>query len=205
MTIQNRLYSNWDSSSMPRRRVLTDAQITVLFARPATEADLIRHYTLSPDDLAVIARRRAPHNRLGFALQLCALRYPARRRRRCPCRAGGPVRAGGEPVDGAAPESAAPARRRAILAVTVNDTITRLTDETIGLFDRLIGRLFRRAERRAAVELHNNARAINDNLRLFAKIGGALIAEAARLLPASERIGLGAAGGRRFADRRPPN
>lgn len=69
----------------------------------------------------------------------------------------------------------APARRRAILAVTVNDTITRLTDETIGLFDRLIGRLFRRAERRAAVELHNNARAINDKLRLLAKIGDALI------------------------------
>lgn len=63
---------------MPRRRVLTDAQITTLFALPTAEADLIRHYTLGPDDQAVIARRRRPHNRLGFALQLCALRYPGR-------------------------------------------------------------------------------------------------------------------------------
>ena len=63
---------------MPRRRVLTEAQLNALFALPTTEADLIRHYTLSPGDLAVIARRRGPHNRLGFALQLCALRHPGR-------------------------------------------------------------------------------------------------------------------------------
>ena len=40
---------------MPRRRVLTEAQLNALFALPTTEADLIRHYTLSPDDMAVIA------------------------------------------------------------------------------------------------------------------------------------------------------
>jgi TnpA family transposase len=61
---------------MPRRRVLTPTQFDALLALPTREADLIRHYTLSPDDLAVIARRRRPYNRLGFALQLCALRYP---------------------------------------------------------------------------------------------------------------------------------
>lgn len=32
---------------MPRRRVLTDAQITALFALPTAEADLIRHYTMT--------------------------------------------------------------------------------------------------------------------------------------------------------------
>lgn len=63
---------------MPRRRVLTTTQLDSLLALPSGEGDLIRHYTLSPDDLAVIARRRRPHNRLGFALQLCALRYPGR-------------------------------------------------------------------------------------------------------------------------------
>lgn len=90
----------------------------------------------------------------------------------------------------------APARRRAILAVTVNDTITRLTDETIGLFDRLIGRLFRRAERRAAVEHHNNARAINDKLRLLAKIGDALLRRVGPLfLDAFEFQGVGAVSG----------
>jgi len=63
---------------MPRRRVLTARQLEALFALPTAGADLIRHFTLSPEDLAVIARRRQPHNRLGFALQLCALRFPGR-------------------------------------------------------------------------------------------------------------------------------
>lgn len=63
---------------MPRRRMLTTAQLEALLALPTEEADLIRHYTLDPDDHADIARRRGEHNRLGFALQLCALRYPGR-------------------------------------------------------------------------------------------------------------------------------
>ena len=339
---------------MPRRRALSESQLNALLALPTAEADLIRHYTLGPDDLAIVARRRRPHNRLGFALQLCALRYPGRLIRpgevipqavvsfvadqldldpeglagyaeRAPTRydhldalrdayglrtfaqpdhrelsawlapiamttvsgvtvaealmgelrrrgvaAPGPTvierlvatallqaernaaagvnaaltpeqrtaldalleihpgttvsslvwarQSPGAPgrrslarmidqirhlrrigilsgaADGVQAErvgrfvregsrltaqhlrALASVRRRAILAVTVNDTITRLTDEAIGLFDRLIGRLFRRAERRAAFELHNDARAINDKLRLLAKIGDALIA-----------------------------
>lgn len=338
---------------MPRRRVLTDAQITALVALPITEADLIRHYTLGPDDLAVIARRRRPHNRLGFALQLCALRYPGRlirpgelvprtvvtflaeqldidpdaltdyatraptrydhldalrdafgfrtfsqpdhrelsawlmpialatvsaitvaealmaelRRRRIAAPGTTTVehmvatallqaerhtattldgtllpehraalnalldnhtgtavsslawarQTPGAPghrsmarlVDqlwqlrqvGIAPAATdgihadrirqlaragrrltaqhlralSPLRRHAILIVTVLDTITRLTDEAIGLFDRLIGRMFRRAERRAAANLQTNARSLNDKVRLLAKLGDALI------------------------------
>ena len=39
-----------------------------------------------------------------------------------------------------------PLRRRAILVATVLDTITRLTDDTVALFDRAVGRMFRRAE-----------------------------------------------------------
>lgn len=61
---------------MPRRRVITDAQLEALLALPTTGPDLIRHYTLGPADLAVTARRRRPHNRLGFAIRLCALRFP---------------------------------------------------------------------------------------------------------------------------------
>lgn len=338
---------------MPRRRVLTQIQLDALLALPSGEADLIRHYTLSPDDLAVIARRRRPHNRLGFALQLCALRHPGRL-----IRPGEPVslkvvRFLGEQLDidsdaiddyaaraptrydqldalrrrygfrsfsqpdhrelsswlgpiamttvsgvtvaealmvelrrrgiaapgvsviermvatallgaerrvadqltrglshsqraaldalleihpdttlsslawarqppsapghrslarlieqlehlreiGLDPEARAavhadrlkrlaqegarltaqhlralsPARRRAILLVTVLDTMERLTDDAIGIFDRLIGRLFRRAERRASNELQQNARTINEKLRLLAQLGDALL------------------------------
>jgi hypothetical protein len=39
-----------------------------------------------------------------------------------------------------------PLRRRATLVVTVLDTITRLTDDTVALFDRAVGRILRRAE-----------------------------------------------------------
>lgn len=63
---------------MPRRSVLTDTQTEALFGLPTAEADLIRHYTLSPAEIAVVARWRRSHNRLGFAVQLCALRYPGR-------------------------------------------------------------------------------------------------------------------------------
>lgn len=69
----------------------------------------------------------------------------------------------------------APTRRRAILVVTVLEAITRLTDDTVGMFDRLIGGLFRRAERRAAEALQVNARVINEKLRLLAKLGEALL------------------------------
>jgi TnpA family transposase len=63
---------------MPRRRVLTDAQREALLALPTRETDLIRHWTLGTADLAVVERRRGHHNRLGFALQLCAFRFPDR-------------------------------------------------------------------------------------------------------------------------------
>ena len=338
---------------MPRRRAITDAQLEALLALPTAEPDLIRHYTLSPADLAVIARRRRPHNRLGFAIQLCALRFPGRLlqpgevvprevlvfvadqldlppdvladyaarpqtrydqldalysvygfqaftrpdqrelaqwllpvaltttsgaalagllleelRRRAIAAPGpsvierlvatallkaerhvdrqidasltGPQRDALEALleihadtalsvlawtrqaTGLAGHRAlarlidqlvrlrslvidpsilegihtdrrrvlmregmrlsaqhlktlAPLRRRAILAVTAVELITRLTDEAIGMFDRLIGGLFRRAERRAAEALQANARAINDKIRLLARLGDALI------------------------------
>jgi hypothetical protein len=63
---------------MPRRAVLSEEQRAALLALPDDETILVQHWTLSHDDLAVIVRRRRPHNRLGFAIQLCALRYPGR-------------------------------------------------------------------------------------------------------------------------------
>ena len=63
---------------MPRRQILTERQRSALFDLPTDEASLLRHYILSDDDLAHIRERRRPRNRFGFALQLCALRYPGR-------------------------------------------------------------------------------------------------------------------------------
>ena len=63
---------------MPRRHILTKRQRHALLALPTEEASLLKHYTLAEDDLEHIGHRRQRHNRLGFALQLCALRYPGR-------------------------------------------------------------------------------------------------------------------------------
>lgn len=38
----------------------------------------MHHYTLADDDIAHIHSRRRPENQMGFALQLCAFRYPGR-------------------------------------------------------------------------------------------------------------------------------
>lgn len=63
---------------MPRRQILTDRQRSALLDLPTEEASLLRFYTLADDDLEHIHQRRRPENRIGFALQLCALRYPGR-------------------------------------------------------------------------------------------------------------------------------
>ena len=67
-------------------------------------------------------------------------------------------------------------RRRATLVATVLETKVRLTDDAVDLFDRLMGRLFRRAEAREAIAFQHDKRAINDKVRLFARLGEALIA-----------------------------
>jgi len=63
---------------MPRRQILSDRQRAVLLDLPTDEGLLLRHYTLADDDIEYIRSRRRPHNRFGFALQLCAFRYPGR-------------------------------------------------------------------------------------------------------------------------------
>ncbi len=74
---------------MPRRVTLTDRQKDALLRLPTSQTDLLKHYTLSDEDLGHIRLRRRAHNRFGFALQLCVLRYPgtgAGSRRTDPCR-----------------------------------------------------------------------------------------------------------------------
>jgi len=61
---------------VPRRSLLTSAERIALLAVSLTEDEMIRHYTFSEADLAVIRQHRGGQNRLGFAVQLCVLSYP---------------------------------------------------------------------------------------------------------------------------------
>ena len=63
---------------MAHRTVLTGRQREALFALPRDHAAFLRHYVLSDADLDHVARRRSEANRVGFAMQLCAMRYPGR-------------------------------------------------------------------------------------------------------------------------------
>ena len=67
-------------------------------------------------------------------------------------------------------------RRHATLVATILDLSASLTDQTMDLFDRLVGAMFRRAEGRHARAFQADARAINDKLRIFARVGAALVA-----------------------------
>ena len=61
---------------MPRQAILSATERQNLLALPDTTEELIRRYTLTEADLAVIHQHRGAANRLGFAVQLCYLRFP---------------------------------------------------------------------------------------------------------------------------------
>ncbi len=61
---------------MSRRQLLTTIELERLLAPPTDEAELIRLTSFSEHDLALIKQHRKDSNRLGFAVQLCYLRYP---------------------------------------------------------------------------------------------------------------------------------
>ncbi len=61
---------------MSHRALLPAEQRDRLFAIPVERAEMAQHYVLGADDLALIRSKRRGMNRLGFAVQLCLLRYP---------------------------------------------------------------------------------------------------------------------------------
>jgi Domain of unknown function (DUF4158) len=61
---------------MSPRTLLSSEQRVRLFSIPTDPAEMTRHYVLGADDLALVGTRRRASNRLGFAVQLCALRHP---------------------------------------------------------------------------------------------------------------------------------
>ena len=67
-------------------------------------------------------------------------------------------------------------RRHATLVAVTLDLAASLTDQAINLFDRLIGTMFRKADERYARTFQAGGRAINEKVRLYARIGAALIA-----------------------------
>src|SRR5215469_4732439 len=67
-------------------------------------------------------------------------------------------------------------RRHAILVAVALDLAASLTDQAIDLFDRLIGTMFRKADEQHARAFQADGRAINEKVRLYARVGAALIA-----------------------------
>ena len=61
---------------MPRKSILSTIERMNLLALPDNHDDLIRHYTFSEQDMTIILQHRGTSNRLGFAVQLCYMRYP---------------------------------------------------------------------------------------------------------------------------------
>src|SRR5277367_2398588 len=63
---------------MPPRHILSPQSRAALFDPPTDPAAIVRHYTFSSDDMALIRQRRRAANRLGFAVNLAYLRFPTR-------------------------------------------------------------------------------------------------------------------------------
>jgi Domain of unknown function (DUF4158) len=60
------------------RPLLSADQWTSLLAAPTDERTLIRYASLSGEDLDLILSKRGHRNQLGFAVQICLMRFPGR-------------------------------------------------------------------------------------------------------------------------------
>jgi TnpA family transposase len=67
-------------------------------------------------------------------------------------------------------------RRHATLVAITLELGAALTDQAIDLFERLVGTMFSKAETRHARAFQADGRAINEKVRLYARVGTALIA-----------------------------
>ena len=63
---------------MAYRPLLSADQWASLLAGPADERNLIRYASLSGEDLDLILSKRGHRNQLGFAAQICLMRFPGR-------------------------------------------------------------------------------------------------------------------------------
>jgi len=63
---------------MKKHEILSPQARAALFDPPTDPAAIVRHYTFTPEDLALVRERRRAANRLGFAVQLAYFRHPGR-------------------------------------------------------------------------------------------------------------------------------
>src|SRR5271165_238973 len=66
------------ATGMKKHEILSPQSRAALFDPPTDPAAIVRHYTFSPEDMALIRERRRAANRLGFAIHLAYLRFPGR-------------------------------------------------------------------------------------------------------------------------------
>jgi hypothetical protein len=67
-------------------------------------------------------------------------------------------------------------KRQSLLVAFLIRTAQEFTDQGIDMHDQIIGRLFNRSERKQQEGFQQNAKAINDKVRLYAEVGKTLIA-----------------------------
>jgi TnpA family transposase len=68
-----------------------------------------------------------------------------------------------------------PLRRYATLTALVLELAATLTDEALNMFEHLVGQLFKKSERAHAEQFHASGKSINEKVRLYARVGQALI------------------------------
>ena len=67
-----------EGRAVKKHEILSPQARAALFDPPTDPAAIVRHYTFSPEDMALIQQRRRAANRLGFAVHLSYLRFPGR-------------------------------------------------------------------------------------------------------------------------------
>ncbi len=61
---------------MRYRPLLKTSRWSELAGIPSDEEGMIQHFTLSGEDIDHVLAKRGENNQLGFAVQLCLMRYP---------------------------------------------------------------------------------------------------------------------------------
>ena len=79
-------------------------------------------------------------------------------------------------------------RRHATLVAVALDLAASLTDQAVDLFDRVIGTMFRKANERHARAFQADGRAINEKVRLYARVGAAPVSYTHLTLPTTPYV-----------------